>query len=141
MDTKSPSDLSYVTSLSSIVSLSDNLCCGLSPVVTGIPSLIQQWNGNSPFGFCTFPASSALQFWGLPFCTRGSSTQDKDEDEDADESLAANLADTVIEGDELPEIRVSRSVQGSRRNPVVESFFVSEEFSPDLKEDIHKWAK
>lgn len=50
--------------------------------------------------------------------------------------------DAVIEGGEVADISLSRSVPGSRRNPIVESFFAgaTKEASKDLKEDIRTRA-
>jgi acetylornithine deacetylase/succinyl-diaminopimelate desuccinylase-like protein len=76
---------------------------------------------------------------GLPFRTRGSSSTQQDSEDGED--LTGKVADAVFDGAEVPEIHISKSVPGSRRNAVVESFFEEEkEFSNDLKEDIHKRA-
>jgi hypothetical protein len=75
---------------------------------------------------------------GLPFKIRGRSTGGED-----DEDAKGKLADAIIEGatGSIPDIRVSKSVPGSRRNSVVESFFGSQnEFSDQLKDEIHSQA-
>lgn len=74
---------------------------------------------------------------GLPFRTRGKSSQ-QDEEEGVQKGA---VADAVIEDGEISDIRVSNSVPGSRRNAIVESFFAGGEgASQDLKEDVHQRA-
>jgi hypothetical protein len=81
---------------------------------------------------------------GLPFKIRGHSTGGGQEDEDT----KGKVADAIIESaaGTVSEIRVSKSVPGSRRNSVVESFFGSTnnndngQHSDPLKDEIHSRA-
>jgi hypothetical protein len=83
------------------------------------------------FGSLSVPAVS------LPFRTRGRNDDDKEQAVRSDA-----LADAVIEDGEILNIQASKSVPGSRRNAVVDSFFSDAAgFSDDLKEDIHTRAE
>jgi hypothetical protein len=84
----------------------------------------------SLLGSLSIPAVS------LPFRTRGRNADDKEEAVSSDA-----LADAVIEDGEVRNIQVAKSVPGSRRNAVVDSFFSDARFSDDLKEDIHTRAE
>ncbi len=89
---------------------------------------------------------TALQFFsshvsGLPFRTRGKSSSSEEEN-DAQRIQDGAVMDAVIEGGEVADIHLSKSVPGSRRNAVVESYFASpsKSTSQKLKEDIHEQA-
>lgn len=71
-----------------------------------------------------------------PFRIRGQNADDKEQAVPSDA-----LADAVIEDGEIRNIQLSKSVPGSRRNAVVDSFFSDAESSDDLKEDIHTRAE
>ena len=75
----------------------------------------------------------------LPFGTRGYSRRAQEDEED--ETLSVSLADVVSEGDDVREIKALTSFPGTRRNSVVESFFANDEFSIELKEEVHKHSK
>jgi IAA-amino acid hydrolase len=82
------------------------------------------------FGSLSVPAGS------LPFRTRGRNADDTEQAVPSDA-----LADAVIEDGEIRHIQVSKSVPGSRRNAVVDSFFSDAEVSDDLNDDIHTRAE
>lgn len=87
---------------------------------------------------------------GLPFRTRGRSSATDDET-DGDGEVLSTLADAVVDDDgQIYDVKISKSVPGSRRNGIVESFFGSYEEGgeegqtfqhDDLKEDIHARAR
>jgi hypothetical protein len=94
------------------------------------------------FGILYFSCFLSSPIAGLPFRTRGSSTTQEGNEEDL--ATKGKVVDAVVfdDGAEVPEIHLSQSVPGSRRNAVVESFFAAEDkdFSNDLKDDIHQRA-
>lgn len=75
---------------------------------------------------------------GLPFRTRGKATSSQDDEE----NTTGQLVDAVIDGGQVSEIYISKSVPGSRKNAVVDSFFASPstDTSQELKTEIKSLA-